>query len=120
MNKEQLNKITVGDVNAELKRLMQENPDFIYRSVGGLNGSCQYTDGDNCTGCIFGQALTNLGISEEDLKKVENQPIHSAWVDLGQPRLDEKMNLVWSDIQSEQDIGNKWGNLLVHIEKLTQ
>ena len=100
-------------VNEQLKKLMTENPDFVY-SEGGEN--CSYRSGPSsnpslCSGCIFDQALQALGWNEPDemscsfimnitglLERYINEHIEI-------PRY-------WPEIQQNQDSGIAWGKLL--------
>lgn len=99
-------------VDVELLKLMEENPDFIYSDGSG----CHYNSGPNsnrdlCNGCIFGQALQNLG-----------------WSDIGElcsglyigDLFYEECNMFevpeyWSEIQSDQDEKFPWGELKEYL-----
>lgn len=61
----------VNAVDEQLKKLMTENPDFIYAEGGE---DCKYNSGppsnpDLCSGCIFGQAFQTLGWN--DIKEMD-------------------------------------------------
>lgn len=116
--KNKYNHITKELLDEELKRIISNNMDFVYERPDH-GGQCKYTDGGNCTGCIFGQALTNLGVLREDLEFWDNISFMSftsgiTYV-LGQ--LTEINSLEpYAEIQSKQDGGRKWGDLLNHLE----
>lgn len=64
--------IKQADLVREVKRLVAENPDFVYMNGGAYDSNedvptCSYVTGDNGQGCIFGQALINLGVDKEEL-----------------------------------------------------
>lgn len=105
-----LKELTVDQVNTELRRLITENPDFVYTPKPKLGG-CNYLTGpsyepNRCNGCIFGQALQNLGVPKSDLKI--NRTITSLWVYWFSYEPPE----FWRKIQCRQDAGHPWGNLL--------
>ena len=109
--------ITKELLDEELKRIISNNMDFVYERPDPT-GQCKYTDGGNCTGCIFGQALTNLGVLREDLEFWDKNSMPSTsgiiYV-LGQ--LTEINSLEpYASMQSKQDIGYKWGDLLKRLE----
>lgn len=107
----------ISAVNEQLKKLMEENPKFIYND--GIDiGYCFYNQGtisnpDKCKGCIFGQALQNLGWSDSDeLDFIGN--INCLFIKYSYfptiPRY-------WEKIQVMQDTGSNWGSLLEYLPK---
>ncbi len=68
-----MSKVTYEDVLAEVIKVGEAEPDFVYTDQPGVDydGTCHYLygngDGDG-RGCIVGQALLNLGITEERIK----------------------------------------------------
>lgn len=107
----------ISAVNEQLKKIMKENPKFIYNEeIGSCN--CFYNRGPTnnpykCKGCIFGQALQNLGWSDsEELDCIGN--INILFINycyLG------CIPNYWEKIQSMQDIGSNWGSLLEYLPK---
>ncbi len=105
---------SVDQLIDEVKRLAQENPDFVYQKFPGkvrpIAGNCYYTKSANDLnkGCIFGQAILNLQPDLKDfLLEVDNRTdsngIGQVLKDLGFPRL------TWCiDVQSNQDHGYCW------------
>ena len=61
----------VALVDEKLRELIEEQPEFTYRSTSDATG-CYYDRGPDsnagrCDGCIFGQAFQRLGIPKSDL-----------------------------------------------------
>lgn len=62
----------VSEIIAEVRKIVQVRPDVTYNP--GIGG-CKYANGicsDNTVGCLFGQALSNLGV---DVKRFDKYPI---------------------------------------------
>ena len=105
-------------VEAELKSLASEKPDFVYKDKG-VAGSCRYNspamDGDKvvgneCTGCIFGQALQNLGWSDQtELGYI--CPIQSLLRDTAGILTPSR----WREVQAEQDSGSTWSHAVSYL-----
>ena len=100
----------IATVQNELEKLSKENPDFIYSNDDNM---CYYNKGpednpEKCSGCIFGQALQNMGVSRESLNFIG--PIDEVLTQQLPINLDE-IPRDWARIQYEQDIGCKWGDL---------
>lgn len=109
------NIITSAQVVAEVRKLAEERPDFVYRSQPGSSPDCSYLgaympeEGEPYTGegCIVGQALTRLGVDETALRTVEGQGARGALVDLGIQC--SQVDLDWlSEVQSYQDDHRSW------------
>lgn len=101
----------INAVDEQLKKLMTNNPGFIY-SEGGED--CKYNSGpasnpDLCSGCIFGQALQALGW--DDIKEMDFDLNISC---LLETYLERKVSvpMYWYKIQESQDSGIAWGKLL--------
>jgi len=119
-------KTFVTRVNTELRRLITEQPDFVYNPLGGgiglctYKGPCQYNDGTtgpDCNGCIFGQALKALGwTDQEEISIKEN--IRCVVNDLI-PNNNILFIPKWLAIQEGQDKGEPWGSLLQFLPKET-
>lgn len=103
-------------VEEQLLLLAKEQPDFRYSTSEELvtcryNGPATLTDlqgnkslaGPDCKGCIFGQALQNLGW--DDAGELRS----GATVDYLLDHLVLSSNLLmWRSIQNEQDRGKTW------------
>ena len=108
--------LTLRDLANEVLRLADENPDAVY---------CPPNDSDACfyvhttglgeaipdTGCVFGRALQNLGVSTNDLRH-RDLSIERLLVRLKEfPKvrfIDDVPN-EFADAQIEQDRGTPWG-----------
>jgi hypothetical protein len=100
-------------VEAQLKALAEANPDFCYIHKlhdPGCNPPCHYNRGSDsgpeCSGCWFGQALQNLGWSDEwELNTAAG--IRS----LIRMYVDGQFNTPahWLLMQGKQDRGGTWG-----------
>ena len=106
-----MKKLTVKQIDDELRKLMTEQPDFRYASG---HAGCFYHQGptgdsERCDGCIFGQAFQRLGITKETLK---NECTSNRIAKLNEPWLTDEKPEYWTAIQSHQDNGQPWGSLL--------
>lgn len=113
----------VAAVDAELLRLANEKPDFIYRLRGTSKGACSYDGpcrniynaellGPECDGCIFGQALKRLGWNDEEELAAEMQinSLVNYYVNGRTSALpSDNCPDYWRDIQISQDKGHSWG-----------
>lgn len=109
---------TVQDVVREVRRIAEEEPDFVYtiQPENATSGSCYYASADgqgNGRGCIVGQALGRLGVSMEalgDLDKGEEASVIRVLPDILPVYASDEGALNWlSDVQHQQDIGYQWG-----------
>lgn len=106
-----MKKLTVKQINNELRKLMTEQPTFQYTTE---NAGCYYhrgptNDPELCDGCIFGQAFQRLGITKETL---DMECSRDGIGDLDEPWLTHERPDYWKTIQNEQDSGAAWGSLL--------
>lgn len=106
--------ITIDQLISEVRYLAAENPTYVYprsTSKPGWTNGCFYRPGapGNLTGarCIFGQALTNLGLSDAKLAEHDSDSIrgilshHVSGVSFVQSE--------WCVyVQTEQDAGSTW------------
>jgi hypothetical protein len=113
--------ITLEQVKAEVIKLGQEQPDFVYNpnynlesNPDNLSPFCFYNkgaiDGPECNGCIFGQALQRLGVPIKRLDGVYDS-INYLLSDLG--ITGDVGDLV--KVQAAQDIGTSWGEATKHL-----
>ena len=103
--------ISADQIEAEVLRLADAYPDTIYDAPEESlwnTPKCSYIHGKAgpSEGCIFGQALQNLGVPQFVLKYHDGTigPIDSLCKALNLPYRD-----YWGSIQSKQDCGKTWG-----------
>lgn len=108
----------IDQVIAKVREIAAARPDFIYIALrwgtdsagpGEPNG-CKYMHGDQ-PGCIFGQALTALGVSPGKLREHDRNG-HNIYAVFGSPSVlsPEYADVAWcSRVQRAQDRGNAWG-----------
>jgi len=115
---EYMKTIDVPKFEAVLRQLAAENPDFRYIEPATENTYCRYdgparerqTDevvGNPCSGCIFGQAFQQEGVTE-GLDTVLG--IRSIAHD--QP---ESTKSKWCRLQCSQDNGKTWGEAIKQL-----
>ena len=106
-----MKRLTIEQINNELRKLMDEQPDFRYNTSETL-ATCYYHQGpehapEHCNGCIFGQVFQRLGISRDKLAYIDDRidtiP-KNGWLPNYRP-------YYWSRIQVRQDKGDTWGSL---------
>ena len=140
-------KITVDDVVQEVRKLATKYPDFNYKNQEGVdNGgmSCSYLAGMTSTqykdsalsksgltysearskgilgkGCIVGQALSKLGVSDETLLDFEEMGADYVVGSNVEPSDSHNyIKLVWLlVVQSLQDGGNNWAESVLRADK---
>lgn len=61
------------DLIAEVIKIAQASPKFVYDSTWG----CSYANGESTEGesCLFGQALSKLGVNESTLREIDSYEI---------------------------------------------
>ena len=102
--------ITIKELIEEVRRLVAESPDNAY-----THAQCRYSIGacnNGSVGCLFGQALSNLGVDVVALDAMDSVPsilgilshgnvvgscteLEKSWCNLTQQRKD--MGLSWSE-----------------------
>jgi hypothetical protein len=102
--------ITVEQLVLEVRKLADENPEFIYSPGVDFNGdpnhNCLYNPSNEQPGCIFGQAFINLGNPvPEDLEGVYINDILDGFA-IG-TELEVRKWL--QSVQINQDDGKPWG-----------
>lgn len=112
--------LTLDQFKEQVLKLAEENPDFVYLDQGFEDViGCSYLgasleDHTEGVGCIMGQAMTALGVSDDDLYAWEGLPIGTI---LNKPGLFsdvkdcsfERKTLFFERVQSSQDMGVAWG-----------
>ena len=115
INKYESPEAFIKAVEEQLLLLAKEQPDFRY-NTSGVQATCRYNApavrhvrgsdripaGPDCKGCIFGQALQNLGWDEQDELNTSST-IDSILSPIRSIRL-----AVWRDVQTAQDNGKTW------------
>lgn len=99
--------LKVEDLIAEVRRLAAENPNFNYKEACGpeWDGTCTYAPTDQTPACIIGQALTNLGITRQNV--YEGHGVNRFLGDIvGDYDRQTGHWLAW--VQGEQDRGLPW------------
>lgn len=115
-----MSKVTYEDVLAEVIKIGEAEPDFVYTDQPGVDydGTCHYlygnTEGEG-RGCIVGQALLNLGVSKERIESFRNEYADEFLpnvLGLSNPDKDSpglKALETLTNIQCAQDDGKPWG-----------
>lgn len=101
--------VTVTDIIAKVREIAAAEPDFMYPQTGGTctyNESSPYDD-VRTPQCIFGKALTQLGIPVPD--QFEGRGIQTVLVKMNIPFTEEQEQ--WMRIvQGHQDDHVPWGH----------
>ena len=118
---------TLEDLRREVLALADERPDFVYtaqKEREGLGGGvpCSYTGArlhsTKGEACIFGQALTRLGVPQDALmgRSMNIYSLLRGEFDLGECNIDyaEAINRV----QYAQDVGVPWGKAVEPLRNL--
>ncbi len=97
----------------EVRKIVAENPDYIYPVPKSSSGTCSYLECN--TACLFGKALSNLGITQEELTRCEGYEIARLIKDFLRDKFEvfsaEVIN--WANIiQRSQDKGTAWKDAL--------
>ena len=120
---------TATQVIEEVRRLAEEQPDFVYGHQEGAVGECSYfgcalkdTSGQ---ACIVGQALANLNVDMSDLKRKEDRGIGMAiaeafeWEVVDIPYTEEEVRWL-GDVQYHQDNKEPWAQAVALADKALQ
>ncbi len=118
----------ISVLKSEVIKLGTENSDFIYNP--GFIGSCSYSGpayrfefddelcdyvqivvGPECKGCIFGQAMQNMGWDNEE----EMPYFGSISTVLLNHGFHDKEIRVFQEVQSNQDSGASWGEAIKQL-----
>jgi hypothetical protein len=105
----------IKKVIKEVRRLASENPDYVYTNNKDENGRtiCLYLASADQPGCIFGQALTRLGVVIPiDL---EGRSIDFIFWRIGRielPGADSALVDWCSEVQRGQDSGLAWAKAI--------
>lgn len=107
--------ITALDVARKALELADADPEFVYQPEGSdapTTTGCKYVHRDadgkpTGEGCIFGQALTGLGVNPDDIREFisVDEVMHRLGIESTDPKLEDYMQLT----QANQDGGDPWG-----------
>ncbi len=119
--------ITVDDVVNEVRSIATERPEFIYleqplENEETRSTTCSYLSAglytDEGEGCIVGQALSKLGITDDELRRVENAGAADALIAVGVKGARDLRGFHWlNSVQSQQDIGMPWGDAIAWADQ---
>jgi hypothetical protein len=106
--------LTWDGLKSEVVRLGKSNPDYV-----DSRETCTYLRDEQYPGCIIGQALTNLGIDDGTLSKIEDTTPRQAQFSahLGLPEAKKGTDGLGAAraldyIQGHQDRGFPWGQCI--------
>lgn len=118
---------TATQVIEEVRRLAEEQPDFVYSDQEGAGGGeCSYfgcSAGDSSgQACIVGQGLASLNVDMSDLKRKEDTghgmaiatALEGGVVDI--PYTEEEAKWL-GDVQNHQDGGKPWAQAVALADK---
>ena len=118
---------TLEDLRREVLSIAYERPDFVYTAQKGREGLgsgefCSYTGArlhsTEGEACIYGQALTRLGVPQDTLMGVSTNIVSLLSVKFG---LDVH-NIDYGDalirVQQAQDVGASWGKAVEPLRNL--
>lgn len=110
--------ITFNALKGEVRRLAEEHPSFQYKEQAtelNFHEGCSYlgqslAEPDKGQGCIMGQALVNLGVSREELKRFEGVGVGTILRD------SEVMEAPYDDVSTSEDRYSEymWLTLVQH------
>lgn len=116
-------KLTFVQVEAEVRRLAAEKPDYVYPRSTGLCGdaNCYYTADapGNSTGeiCIFGQAFQNLGVPAGVMAQSEGSGAASVFDSLNIPATAVQWRWA-SRVQETQDAQAPWSVAVAEADRV--
>lgn len=103
--------ITFAELEAEVRRLAAERPDYVYPAADG-GENCFYQD-EGKPRCIFGEAL---GILDVLVPQGETKAIDYLLADLGVATTAEQLG--WAgQVQYYQDRGRSWGSAVRYADE---
>ena len=118
---------TLEDIRREVLAIADERPDFVYtaqkeREGLGVGASCSYTgarlhstDGE---ACIYGQALTRLGVSQDELMGYSDNIASLLYDEFELAEYDDDVAETLNSVQREQDAGMPWGEAVKPLRNL--
>lgn len=120
--------VNLFELKDEILKLAAEKPDFVYTKQGVPSNGCSYVGASMHTeggeGCIIGQALMRLGVSETGLREWESG--YSTANSIGRLLYDAEFITVTEmdnhlidaiqDTQAGQDTGCSWGEAVISLK----
>ncbi len=112
-------KFTLSELRAEVTQIANFST-FAYQNPDG-SSACLYahkdSEGELCSGCIFGRALNNLGVDLTELHRsggfIDELLAENTWITKEGVKKD-KQNLRWCCwFQKMQDMQVPWGKCLI-------
>lgn len=116
--------VTAESIEAEVRRLAAERPTYIYMETEDDDFACRYVDEDGAPGCIFGHALSNLGISIERLRvfdafyETSDRETLGASIDRVMEELRVRGSVWFFLVQEYQDRGFSWAEAVKAADHL--
>jgi hypothetical protein len=107
--------LTFEAVEAEVRRLVAESPEFVYPRAN--DGGCVYNANDTLPACLFGQAFQNLGHPvPDDLEDKSIDAVLSRFFGLD----GDDNNSIWAClVQARQDRDVPWDEALKAADEVT-
>jgi len=110
--------ITFEQLATEVRRIIAENPDFVYQRPGDGRW-CLYLHYEDREptggGCVFGRAFLNLGLTYEDIMPCERKYVVAAFRALGIET--NQLQSGWATLlQERQDQAQPWGECLRYAD----
>lgn len=111
---------TFEQLEAEVRRLAEEKPDFVYPYIEVDNTiSCYYRPINGRCACIFGRAYLNLGYEFPEAFEIETSSLSIAsLLKLTMRVQPTEEQLMWAiDLQGQQDCGTyTWSECVAHAD----
>ena len=108
-----MSKISLDEVQKVVRDLAKHKPDFIYHSPDKEYGTCMYWHKDeNAPGCIYGHALTRLGVDVPD-GDFEDTGIDSVLREI----TGASVPGWFAYVQKLQDSGVSWGDAVAYADR---
>src|SRR5688500_8064221 len=104
-----MSELTWEAIEAETRRVVAENPDYVYQSADSGDYNCVYNGTDTLESCLFGRVFRNLGHPVPEYlegSSVDSILKHFAVIRAAQQEW-------WAvAVQCRQDAGDTWSDAL--------
>lgn len=100
--------ITAEQLIEKVRELVTANPEFVYRRPEGQI-SCLYREHNGTPGCLFGQALTALGVELTDVHERRTIDVLLPQLGISVTRLQVEWMM---SVQNAQDLGQSWAEAI--------
>lgn len=117
--------VTLEQVEQKVREIAKRNPKKVY-APAGTERACRYHLTRNNSAhrkdrCIFGQAFSELGVSEEDLVNIRSYSASAAIrelfdIDNDDPDRYNRL-LALRSVQVAQDRGESWGEAIKRLDR---